>query len=47
MNFEVFYAIAVTDYLTIEPDLQFVASPGEFGQQPMAVAGFVRFSINF
>ncbi len=47
MNFEIFYAIAVTDYLTIEPDLQFVASPGEFGQQPMAVAGFVRFSINF
>lgn len=47
MNFEIFYAIAVTDYMTIEPSLQFVASPGEFGQQPMAVAGFIRFSINF
>jgi len=47
MNFEAFYSIAVTDYLTIAPNFQLVSTPGQTGELPMGVVGFIRFSINF
>jgi carbohydrate-selective porin OprB len=47
LNFEAFYSIAVTDYLTIAPNFQLVSTPGQTGELPLAVVGLIRFSINF
>lgn len=47
LNVEAYYAIALTDWMTLQPDLQIIVSPEGSSEMPVAVVGMLRASINF
>lgn len=44
---EVYYNIAITDWMSLQPDLQVLVSPMGNSEMPTAVIGILRLSINF
>ena len=47
LNVETYYSIAVTNWMFLQPDVQFVITPSGTSELPCAVVGMLRLSINF
>ncbi len=47
LNIEAYYSIAITNWIFLQPDLQFVSTPSGSSQLPTAVIGMLRLSVNF
>ncbi|MSR28680.1 MAG: hypothetical protein EXS03_03780 [Phycisphaerales bacterium] len=47
LAFEAYYRIAITKWMSLQPDLQVIVTPGLGEELPTAVVGIMRLSINF